>query len=90
MVDAPGQLAAHVELAGRVAGDLGLVLDGLAEAVAALPGRRPDTGPWVERLRDQARRRSPATASCWTADADPIKPARIYGELRGCWPTTPW
>jgi acetolactate synthase I/II/III large subunit len=44
LVDAPGQVAGHVELAGSVAGDLRLVLDGLVEA-AARAGRRPDIGP---------------------------------------------
>jgi acetolactate synthase I/II/III large subunit len=81
LVDAPGQVAGHVDLAASVAGDLGLVLDGLAGAVAALPGRRPDTGPWLERLRDQARAAVAADRELLDSDADPIHPARVYGEL---------
>jgi acetolactate synthase I/II/III large subunit len=81
LVDAPGQVARHLELAGSVAGDLGLVLDGLVEAVAALPGRRPDTGPWRERLRDQARAAVDGDRELLESDADPIHPARVYGEL---------
>jgi acetolactate synthase I/II/III large subunit len=80
-VDAPGQVAGHLELAGSAAGDLGLVLDGLAEAVAALPGRRPDTGPWRERLADQARAAATRDRELLDSDADPIHPARVYGEL---------
>ena len=70
-----------MDLAGSVAGDLGLVLDRLAEAVAALPGRRPDTGPWRERLRDQARAAVAADRELLDSDADLIHPARVYGEL---------
>jgi acetolactate synthase-1/2/3 large subunit len=81
LVDAPGQVAGHAELAASVAGDLGLVLDGLAEAVAALGGRRPDTGPWRERLRDQARAAVEGDRELLDSDADPIHPARVYGEL---------
>jgi acetolactate synthase-1/2/3 large subunit len=81
LVDAPGQVAGHVPLAASVAGDLGLVLDGLAEAVAALPGRRPDTGPWRDRLRDQARAAVAGDRELLDSDADPIHPARVYGEL---------
>jgi acetolactate synthase I/II/III large subunit len=81
LVDAPGQVAGHAELAGSVAGDLGLVLDGLAEAVASRPGRRPDTGPWLERLRDRARAAAAGDRELLDSDADPIHPARVYGEL---------
>ena len=82
LADAPGQLAGHVTLAGSVAGDLRLVLDGLTEAVTALPGARPDTTPWRERLRDRARAAAEADRELLENDADPIHPARVYGELR--------
>ena len=81
LVDAPGQVAGHLELAGSAAGDLGLVLDGLTGAVTALPGRRPDTGPWRERLRDRARAAVTGDRELLGSDADPIHPARVYGEL---------
>ncbi|MFL6188251.1 MAG: acetolactate synthase [Actinomycetes bacterium] len=81
LVDAPGQVAGHLELAGSAAGDLSLVLDGLTGAVTALPGRRPDTGPWRERLRDRARAAVAGDRELLDSDADPIHPARVYGEL---------
>jgi acetolactate synthase I/II/III large subunit len=81
LADAPGQVAGHLELAGSVAGDLGLVLDALTEAVTALPGRRPDTGPWRERLRDRARAAVAGDRELLDSPADPIHPARVYGEL---------
>jgi acetolactate synthase-1/2/3 large subunit len=82
LADAPGQVAGHTELAGSAAGDLRLVLDGLTEAVPALPGTRPDTATWLERLRDQARAAAEADRELLESDADPIHPARVYGELR--------
>jgi acetolactate synthase I/II/III large subunit len=81
LVDAPGQVAGHLELAASVAGDLGLVLDGLAEAATALPGRRPDSGAWLARLRDQARAAAERDRELLASPADPIHPARVYGEL---------
>jgi acetolactate synthase-1/2/3 large subunit len=81
LADAPSQVAGHVHLAGSVAGDLGLVLDGLAGAVTALPGRRPGTGPWLGRLQDQARAAVAEDRELLDSDADPIHPARVYGEL---------
>jgi len=82
LVDAPDQVAGHLELAASVAGDLGLVLDGLAGAVTAQGGRRPDTGPWRERLREAARAAAEGDRELLASDADPIHPARVYGELR--------
>ena len=83
LVDAPGQLAGHVELAGAVAGDLGLALDGLVEAVARL-GRPPAGGPspWLELLREQAAAAAERDRALLESDAEPIHPARVYGELR--------
>jgi acetolactate synthase-1/2/3 large subunit len=83
LADAPGQLARHVSLAGAVAGDLGLILDGLLAAVARL-GRPAagGTGPWLERLREQAAAAAERDRALLESDADPIHPARIYGELR--------
>jgi thiamine pyrophosphate-dependent acetolactate synthase large subunit-like protein len=83
LVDAPGQLAGHVELDGAVAGDLGLILDGLVEAVARLG--RPVVGspsPWLQRLREEAGAAAERDRALLESDAEPIHPARIYGELR--------
>jgi acetolactate synthase-1/2/3 large subunit len=81
LADAPGQLAAHVELAGAVAGDLTLVLDGLV-AAAERRGRRRADGGWLERLRAAADQAVTGDAELLASDADPIHPARVYGELR--------
>jgi acetolactate synthase-1/2/3 large subunit len=93
LVDAPGQLAGHVELAGAVAGDLGLILDGLVEAVVRLGGVRGTPGgsigrpagnpsPWLRRLREEASAAAERDRALLESDAEPIHPARIYGELR--------
>ena len=84
LVDAPGQLAGHVELAGAVAGDLGLILDGLVEAVARA-GRSPAAGgpsSWLKLLREEAAAAAEGDRALLDSDAEPIHPARIYGELR--------
>jgi thiamine pyrophosphate-dependent acetolactate synthase large subunit-like protein len=81
LADAPDQLAGHVGLAGAVAGDLGLVLDGLVEAVAAV-GTRPATGPWLGRLRQAALAAAERDRRLLESDAEPIHPGRVYGELR--------
>ncbi|MHB8342393.1 MAG: acetolactate synthase, partial [Mycobacteriales bacterium] len=81
LVDSPDQLARHVELAGAAVGDLGSVFDGLAEAWAV--GRhRASYVDWVQTLRDRARTAEAEDAGLLACDADPIHPARIYGELR--------
>ncbi len=81
LADSPGQLATHAPLAGAVAGDLGLVLDGLT-AAAERDGRRPGPQGWVQRLREAASRAEQADRELLSSDADPVHPARIYGELR--------
>jgi acetolactate synthase-1/2/3 large subunit len=81
LADAPGQLAGHVELAGAVAGDLTLVLDGLV-AAAERRGRPRGDGGWLERLRAAADQAATGDTELLASDADPIHPARVYGELR--------
>ena len=80
VADSPGQLSRHAELAARVSGDLGLALDGLREAVGRLP-HRPDWASWVTTLQDTVRAATARDAELLGATADPIHPARIYGEL---------
>jgi acetolactate synthase-1/2/3 large subunit len=80
LADAPDQLAAHVELAGSAAGDLGLVLDGLASAWERQP-KRARYADWVAELRAAADAAVTADAEQLGSDADPIHPARVYGEL---------
>jgi acetolactate synthase-1/2/3 large subunit len=78
VVDAPAQRASHVETAVSPAGDLRAILT----ALAGHTGDRVDHTEWVEGLRaaeDAGRARD---AEAMAAESDPIKPARIYGELR--------
>jgi acetolactate synthase I/II/III large subunit len=85
LVDAPGQLAGHVDLAGAVAGDLGLVFDGLVEAVTRQARRPAGSGGgdgWLRGLREQAAAAAERDRALLESDAEPIHPARVYGELR--------
>ena len=79
IADSPAQVAAHAELAGSVAGDLTTVLDGLQAAIEQ--GDKPDWQAWSDQLADQVRAATARDAELLTAEADPIHPARIYGEL---------
>jgi len=75
VVDALSQRAGHVTPAAAPAGDLRLILTTLA-------GSGASHADWVEQLRgveDAARAKE---VDALTADTDPIKPSRVYGELR--------
>jgi len=75
IVDSPDQRASHVKPAASPAGDLVTIFGTLAGHGA----RHPE---WVAELRaaeDAARERD---RELLEADTDPIKPARVYGELR--------
>ncbi len=80
VADSPGQLAGHAELAASAAGDLTSVMDGL---VAAVQGGRsaPDWSDWAGELADLVKAGIAKDNELLTAEADPIHPARIYGEL---------
>ena len=80
LADSPAQLSRHAPLAAEASGDLTLVLDGLREAVEGLV-RRPDWTSWVTRLQDTVKAAAARDADLLGATADPIHPARIYGEL---------
>jgi acetolactate synthase I/II/III large subunit len=80
VADSPGQVSAHADLAASVAGDLSRVFDGLQSAVERL-SRRPDWSAWTSTLRDGVAAAVERDAPLLASDADPIHPARIYGEL---------
>ena len=80
VADSPGQVARHAELAASVSGDLTAVLEGLQLALEQVV-RRPDWGTWVSGLQDAVRAAVARDAELLGAEADPIHPARIYGEL---------
>jgi acetolactate synthase I/II/III large subunit len=78
VVDAPTQLASHVATSAAPAGDLRLILSALADHA----GEREDHAAWIADLRlaeDAAKARD---AEEMAAETDPIRPARVYGELR--------
>jgi acetolactate synthase-1/2/3 large subunit len=73
-------VSGHADLAGSAFGDLTLALDGLHEAVTGLV-RRPDWSSWLTELQDTVRAAAERDSALLSATADPIHPARIYGEL---------
>lgn len=79
VVDAPSQLAGHVELAAAAAGDLATILRGIADNYGRHRGA--DHAAWTSGLLERHRAAVAADAADLASDADPIHPARIYGEL---------
>jgi acetolactate synthase-1/2/3 large subunit len=80
LADSPGQVSQHAELAGSASGDLSALLDGVRESLEH-GRRRPDWSGWLSGLQDEVRAAAERDAALLSADADPIHPARIYGEL---------
>jgi acetolactate synthase I/II/III large subunit len=78
IVDAPSQRATHVTPAASPAGDLRLILSALAN----FTGTRADHADWIEKLRVVEDAARAAEAADLAADSDPIRPSRVYGELR--------
>src|SRR5207302_8775793 len=71
----------HVELAGSAAGDLSAVFRGIVAAgvEASHPKERAE---WLADLSADETARREKEAETLRSIADPIHPARIYGELR--------
>ncbi|HEY7858044.1 MAG TPA: acetolactate synthase [Candidatus Nanopelagicales bacterium] len=80
VADSPGQLGSHAELAAAASGNLGLCLTAIREGWESLL-RRPSYQEWATRLAGLVAAAGAKDAVLLTADADPIHPARIYGEL---------
>ncbi len=80
LADSPGQVAGHVPLAASASGDLTSVLDGVQAAFEGQP-HRPDWSAWVADLQDTVVSAVRRDAELLTSPADPIHPARVYGEL---------
>ncbi|MFI5956846.1 acetolactate synthase [Cryptosporangium sp. NPDC051539] len=78
VVDSPSQKAGHVTPAAAPVGDLASILT----AFANYTGPRADHEGWIASLRDLEDAARSAELDVLRADTDPIKPARIYGELR--------
>jgi acetolactate synthase I/II/III large subunit len=81
IVDAPGQRATHVRPASSPAGDLGTILSGIADAGGRGNGTA-DRKDWIDQLRQVEDAAKAAELTELEADTDPIKPSRVYGELR--------
>jgi acetolactate synthase-1/2/3 large subunit len=83
VADSEAQVSQHAALAGSVWGDLTSVFDGL---LAAVEGGKRAQGPaqwsaWTTELQDTVKLAAEKDAELLTAEADPVHPARIYGEL---------
>jgi acetolactate synthase I/II/III large subunit len=86
VADAPGGIAAHVPLAASASGDLAAFFTALA-ASGSGPCSGPGTGAgqadpeWVPGLAEATRAALAADRPLLASEADPVHPARIYGEL---------
>jgi acetolactate synthase-1/2/3 large subunit len=80
IADSAGQVSQHADLAGSVHGELGPVLEALADAVDQVV-RKPDWSSWVTGLQETVAAAVERDRALLDAEADPIHPARIYGEL---------
>jgi acetolactate synthase I/II/III large subunit len=76
VADSPAQLSGHASLAASVSGHLPSVFDGLHARF-----RGADWAAWTADLQDAVRGGAARDAELLSAEADPIHPARIYGEL---------
>lgn len=82
IVDAPSQQAAHVTVAAAPAGDLRLILSTLAEGAGAAASSRRERERWLAELTDAEQQVAARHEAEMAAETEPIKPARVYGELR--------
>ncbi|MFB9312506.1 acetolactate synthase [Nocardioides plantarum] len=79
VADSAAQVSQHATLAASAHGDLTTFFDGLLAALER--GPKPAWGPWVTSLQDGVAAGVERDRALLTAEADPIHPARIYGEL---------
>lgn len=77
VADSPEQVATHRELAASASGDLSRFFLDLGQ----LLGEPLDIAEWAAGLRARADAAIAGDAADLASDADPIHPARIYGEL---------
>ena len=81
VADTPGGIATHVPLAGSAAGDLSAFFTHLAaqgDRGSLWDGADPD---WAPGLAEAVRAALALDGPLLASDADPVHPARIYGEL---------
>ena len=75
VADGPGGVAAHVPLAASAVGDLGVFFDALAARGGA------GDHDWGGRLAQAVRAAQAADGPLLASEAEPVHPARVYGEL---------
>jgi acetolactate synthase-1/2/3 large subunit len=77
LCDTTGRVAQHAPLAASTGGDLAHTFGALADGV-----RSAAHDDWIDRLRGAEQERRAIDAEAMNAVTTPIKPQRIYGELR--------
>ncbi|HZJ06796.1 MAG TPA: acetolactate synthase [Nocardioidaceae bacterium] len=80
LADSEGQVSRHADLAGSAFGDLTMMIDGLHSALEQQL-RKPDWSSWLSELQAAVAHGVERDGELLRAEADPIHPARIYGEL---------
>ena len=78
LCDAPSEVSTRAPLAASTSGDLRATFAQLAETGAS-PGSHDG---WIAHLRDDEQAKRGAEQPSLAAETAPIKPARVYGELR--------
>jgi acetolactate synthase-1/2/3 large subunit len=81
LADSSGGVAGHVDLVAGVAGDLARTLGALADAAQG-SGGTVEREAWVTQLREEEQARRAREADDLESGASPIRPTRVYGELR--------
>ncbi|MGA9716336.1 MAG: acetolactate synthase [Aeromicrobium sp.] len=81
IADSPDQISTHAEMAASAFGDLTAVFTGLLQALLSASGARSDWTSWLSGLQAEVAAATDRDQALLGADADPIHPARIYGEL---------
>lgn len=83
VADHPDAVARHVSLAAAPAGSLRRILRELAEATGGVERdrRRSDKEAWIATLRQKESAAREEERALLESEADPIHPARVYGEL---------
>jgi acetolactate synthase-1/2/3 large subunit len=80
VADSEAQVSQHADLATSAAGDLTLALEGI-QAALEQQLRKPDWSSWTGELQAAVATATERDNALLQAEADPIHPARIYGEL---------
>jgi acetolactate synthase-1/2/3 large subunit len=81
LCDAPESVSTNAPLAASTAGDLAATFSGLADAAVRASGM-VDDDHWIGRLRAEEDGLRANEEDALAADASPIRPTRVYGELR--------